>query len=197
MLGIVKDDDIIINSDADEVISEENLYGIANGSIKLPVKVNLMSYKYSFHWDEGTFFFMATAMTGRQAQTMLPGLRPLMHRKADTGLRLINGGWHLSSFGTLTQVTTKMRSIIEGYGRQMTDDETAARLHLGVALYDGWRGFTYRPDPPDKPTPRVFVTMPAYADSELMRWDRIGRGRGDTSWCIMLGWIDPRGYCAE
>jgi len=196
MLELLEDDDIVIHSDADEVIRESTLRDLTTRTLALPVVVNLTSYKYSLHWLEYSAWIFPTVMTGRQARLKLKGLRPTLHRHIYTGLEIVEGGWHLSTFGSLEDVQRKVHSIIEGYSREMSNETLLSRLHLGVALYNSWTSFSYRPQPPEPP-PRIFHTMSAYANKRLMRWDRIGAGRADTTWCKLLGYVDPWGYCSD
>ena len=49
MIPIVQDDDIVIFSDCDEIVSLSTLKWVNLNKGKLPTRVNTPVYKYSFH----------------------------------------------------------------------------------------------------------------------------------------------------
>ena len=177
MQGLLQADDVLIFSDADEVIAYETLKRLKAGVVSLPVRVHLPIYKYSFRWlQTKNSDLYATVLSGEQAHEILDfqSFR-YSNRQGIAGpiLPVIrNGGWQPSTFGTLEQIDTKSRSnIIEGHDRIHAMEELERRVHNGISLWDENVHFTYQPNPPS-PLPRLAVRRPLTFETSLMRYER-------------------------
>jgi len=104
MNGIMTDNDVMIYADADEVASEAVLKRVKHsGQVSLPVRVETPVYKYSFHWSQKSAHDWKTLLIchGSYAKRFSDWNEL---RKYQNEVVLKEGGWHMSTFGTLEQI---------------------------------------------------------------------------------------------
>lgn len=170
MNSIIERDDILLFSDADEIASAATLKTIAQNPDVLPVHVNTPVYKYSFHWKQHWASDWSTLLVGKgsmfKAATDWNKFR--QHSKKKYG-----SGWHASTFGSIQQIITKSKSIIEGTDRQHSVEETSRRVQNGWPLWNEKRQFTYIEKLSN--VPKLAKTDQEYFEQHMMRYGKNNR----------------------
>ena len=137
----LKDDDILIVSDLDEI---PNPTAIGNAiKMKEPVRLRQKFYYYYLNyrccttpfWDNGsvvisygdfrnseTYRRLATGEWLNQQENMLPSATKVRFLQGIKSLR--NGGWHFSYIGGIEKVLAKINSIADGYQAQMRNSSS-------------------------------------------------------------------------
>ena len=180
MQSLLKSTDIMIFSDADEIIDAQTLKDIKEDRLGLPIKINPPMYKYSFHWQ--------------QMEKQHPPLGPSIGTgKFFAGIKNFGGevrypkntsiykhiledrGWHISSFGTLQQIDTKSRSNVEGSSRVHPVTELQRRVYNGISLWDKNTRFVYKSRAP-VPMPRLATVNPQAFRNLMLYNKKIGGG---------------------
>ena len=169
MNELLRDEDVLVFSDADEIVDATTMQQLKDGTIKLPARINPPIYKYSLHWKQTDKSGLGVTIgSGQWFKTFDDYNHVRYPRKQKVQHTIKKGGWHLSTCCTMEQIRSKVSSIIEGHGRLHSDAEMERRVRNGISLWDANTRFTYQPDPPS-PLPRLATSDPK-AFQNLMLW---------------------------
>lgn len=165
MKSILKENDIVIFSDVDEILTMEFLTSLQKDTSKLPIKVNTPAYKYSFHWAEDKQWTKVIVATG---QTALEFDDWNDFRRKNHFKFVSNGGWHPSTFGSIDDIMNKGR--MSRTARLFSKEETTRRVENGIALYGNNKHFTYQENV--NPKPKLAFVDPLYFEKNFMRYGK-------------------------
>lgn len=164
----LRDDDIVIMTDADEIIRNDVLHEIRAGTIVLPVRVETPVWKYSLHWkdetrsnwNEGCVFAFGTPHTDNWNSVRRD------HTRQWNTVR--DAGWHLSTFGDVDTIYNKLQFMAAG--RLRTREDIEARLRRGQAMYSSTEFFAYKTS--INHLPRIATTRPNFYANKFWRYPR-------------------------
>ena len=165
MLDLIRPDDVIVFSDADEILSSRTLQSLHVDRSLLPVKINTPAYKYSFHWAEDEKWAQATVLSGQTALD-IPDWNDL--RRKNNFKVYPDGGWHISTFGSIDDIMQKGKMSI--HERIFSKEETERRVRSGIAMYDSTKQFSYVEYV--LPRPKLAMSQPDYFEDQFMRYGK-------------------------
>ena len=170
-------DVIIIMSDLDEIPSEGLIKSIRNDSVALPVNLQSKLYKYSMHWFVADRPWRKPAIISLEYIQNHTGITLTGIRRGSSqeikNFNIVDDGWHLSTFGSLSQITRKASNMAAG-DRSHSLKETIERMYRGELLDDGtpYIFLQYVPYENDTyPNMRIFDTNPFFARAFLLQYE--------------------------
>lgn len=134
-LSLAEPEDIVIISDADEIVRADVIKGAV--SLELPSRVDVTQYFWNFHWQVPNH--------------CNEGARPVIASKKDLDLScaqelramilpvIPNGGWHFSFFGEVEKIKNKIESFAhtEYNSDEYKDSEAILRrVENGIDPFD-------------------------------------------------------------
>ena len=167
MRPIVQQDDCVILSDADEIVSLQTLLNIQRNHT-LPLRVETPSWKYSFHWKQRDKHISILIAKG----SWLSSIDWVNWRTTHVEDVYYNGGWETSTFGSIVQIMIKTKSIIEGVVRQHSEEETVRRVQHGLSLWNAHVQFEYSDTLEN--VPQLAHTDASYFEKHFMRYKKSG-----------------------
>ena len=115
----VRDDDIVIISDVDEILRRDVATHLKFCNVPLPAVAQTSFYYYSAHWKKRFLWNHPNVVSGRDVRQGMPiqRLRQGVKREANgkwvfrTKSILENAGWHFSYFMKVNEIVRKIRSF--------------------------------------------------------------------------------------
>lgn len=164
---LISPEDIIIMTDADEIVRNDVLHKIKGGEIDLPTRINTPTFKYSLHWRENREWNQGCVFRFNTTQTANWNDVRRDHTKGWP--TVADGGWHLSTFGDVETIFNKLQFAADN-DRLQTLREIRKRLHSGQAMYDDEVFFTYGDAIENAPV--IARTSPAFYASAFWRYGK-------------------------
>ena len=168
MRDLIRPNDIIVFTDADEILSRDTLQTLHVETFRLPLKINTPAFKYSLHWAEDQTWTKGIVACGKTALKFKDWND--LRRKNDFK-RFANGGWHISTFGSIEDIMNKGRHSRSA--RLYNKEETERRVRSGISLYDKpqTKHFTYVDHV--TPLPKLAMSEPDFFEEHFMRYGKI------------------------
>eukprot|EP00941_MAST-03F_sp_MAST-3F-sp1_P004795 g4795.t1 len=133
----LRDKDIVIVSDVDEILRPSVVNWLQNCDIPLPVQMNTSFYYYSLRWKKQMSWGHPIVASGHQIQNLsVQGIRQNIVKKGGEWERLSvsqvsQAGWHFSYFMTTDEIIQKLHSFSHVEYRQGKWDD-AVRIKNAV-----------------------------------------------------------------
>ena len=177
MAKLVGPNDVFITSDADEVASAKCLQK-AVSTIHGCISLNTPVWKYSFNWKDTKAQNWKTLKVCRGVDTAVVISKNRYGRSgAQTSkYHTMPGvcGWHMSTFGSISDIRRKEMSIVEGVGRVHSIEETTRRANNGISLFSEKRLYT-RQQP--LTWPKIRKINNTWFNERFMSWPKMQKRR--------------------
>ena len=169
MREIIDDDDIIIFSDADEIIFSDVLAKLDKKPSLLPTRIRTPIYKYSFHWKQQQKDRLNHCIVARGAYVKQYSEWNALRRENDITAVIEHGGLSPSTFGSIDEII--MKSLHSRTKRILDRDEVMRRVNNGISLWDNNKHFVYKENIPF--LPKLARTEPEYFKEHFMRYGKM------------------------
>ena len=168
MNNIIDDDDIVIFSDADEIIFSDVLAKLEETPSLLPTRIRTPIYKYSFHWKQQQNDRLKQCIVARGAYVKQYTEWNALRRENDITAVIEHGGLSPSTFGSIDEIIIK--SLHSRTKRILARNEVIRRVNNGISLWDNNKRFVYKESIPF--LPRLARTDPGYFKEHFMRYSK-------------------------
>jgi len=182
MNGILRDDDIVIFSDVDEIVFEDVLAKLGKQPSLLPTRIRTPVYKHSFHWKQQKSDDWKQCIVAHGAYVKKYNDWNSLRRKNDIAAIIEHGGLHLSTFGSIDEIVTK--SLHSRTKRILDRDETIRRVNNGISLWDKNKQFVYEENVPI--LPKLAKSDPEYFEEHFMRYGDPRKPAASVRECALL-----------